>query len=102
MLFIDMNRGLFVCLRAIEAMRKQLQTVRQISIRQYMKHKTENEMKQFIAENTEIVKGQSLTPEISLRLFTVKCRFWTERPDFWPLPDPFWAVYWPGGQALTR
>ncbi|GMT00437.1 hypothetical protein PENTCL1PPCAC_22611, partial [Pristionchus entomophagus] len=23
-------------------------------------------------------------------------------PDSCPLPDPYWAFYWPGGQALTR
>ncbi|XP_058264496.1 electron transfer flavoprotein beta subunit lysine methyltransferase [Hemibagrus wyckioides] len=101
-LFIDMNRGLFRCLRGKDVLRKALQTVRQRSIRHYMKCNTEHEIKRFIAENTEIVKGQSLTPEISLRLFTEKCRFWTERPEFWPFPDPFWAIYWPGGQALTR
>lgn len=94
-----MNRGLFICLRGKSALRKPL--VRR-NIRQYMTCKTENEITQFISENTEIVKGQSLTPEISLRLLTVKCRFWTERPELWPLPDPFWAIYWPGGQALTR
>lgn len=97
-----MNRGLFICLRGKDALRKPHQFVRYGSIRQYMKSKSENEIKRFIEENTEIVKGQSLTPEISLRLFTVKCRFWTERPEFWPFPDPFWAIYWPGGQALTR
>ncbi|KAG9280934.1 electron transfer flavoprotein beta subunit lysine methyltransferase [Astyanax mexicanus] len=58
--------------------------------------------KRFITENTEIVQGRSLTPEISLRLFTPKCRFWTERPELWPFPEPFWAIYWPGGQALAR
>lgn len=97
-----MNRALYIYLRGKAALRKPSQSVTQRSIRQYMKCKTENEIKRFIAENTEIVKGQSLTPEISLRLFTVKCRFWTERPEFWPFPDPYWAVYWPGGQALSR
>ncbi|KAJ8402455.1 hypothetical protein AAFF_G00369440 [Aldrovandia affinis] len=24
------------------------------------------------------------------------------RPDLWPFTDPYWAIYWPGGQALTR
>lgn len=23
-------------------------------------------------------------------------------PDDCPLPDPYWAFYWPGGQAITK
>lgn len=46
--------------------------------------------------------GRSLTPEIKLRLFTPSCRFWTERPELWPFSDPYWAIYWPGGQAISR
>ncbi|XP_029992969.1 electron transfer flavoprotein beta subunit lysine methyltransferase isoform X1 [Sphaeramia orbicularis] len=56
----------------------------------------------FIWENTELTGGQSLTPEIKLRLFTPNCRFWDERPELWPFDDPYWAIYWPGGQALSR
>lgn len=56
----------------------------------------------FISENTEIVGDHNLTPEIKLRLFTPNCRFWFERPEFWPFEDPYWAIYWPGGQALSR
>ncbi|XP_034391703.1 electron transfer flavoprotein beta subunit lysine methyltransferase [Cyclopterus lumpus] len=56
----------------------------------------------FISENTEVVGKQSLTPEIKLRLFTPTCRFWRERPELWPFDDPYWAIYWPGGQALSR
>ncbi|AWP08766.1 putative protein N-lysine methyltransferase METTL20 isoform 2 [Scophthalmus maximus] len=59
-------------------------------------------LRSFIAENTEAAGGESLTPEIRLRLFTPKCRFWRERPELWPFDDPYWAIYWPGGQALTR
>uniref|UniRef100_H3AZ38 Electron transfer flavoprotein beta subunit lysine methyltransferase n=2 Tax=Latimeria chalumnae TaxID=7897 RepID=H3AZ38_LATCH len=59
------------------------------------------EVKRFIEENTEIVRAH-LTPEIGLRLFTPACRFWHERPELWPFSDPFWAIYWPGGQALAR
>lgn len=58
--------------------------------------------RRFIVDNTEIVGEQSLTPEILLRLFTPKCRFWRERPELWPFSDPYWAIYWPGGQALSR
>ncbi|XP_070687359.1 electron transfer flavoprotein beta subunit lysine methyltransferase [Pempheris klunzingeri] len=59
-------------------------------------------IRRFISENTEIVGEQSLTPELQLRLFTPKCRFWRERPELWPFADPYWAIYWPGGQALSR
>nr|XP_055048095.1 electron transfer flavoprotein beta subunit lysine methyltransferase [Misgurnus anguillicaudatus] len=64
--------------------------------------KSEDALKTFIIDNTEIVNGRSLTPEISLRLITPNCRFWTEKPELWPFSDPFWAIYWPGGQALAR
>ncbi|KAM8891588.1 electron transfer flavoprotein beta subunit lysine methyltransferase [Spinachia spinachia] len=59
-------------------------------------------IRRFISENTEIVGEQSLTPEFRLRLFTPNCRFWTEKPELWPFDDPYWAIYWPGGQALSR
>lgn len=59
-------------------------------------------IRKFISENTEIAGEQSLTPEIKLRLFTPSCRFWRERPELWPFDDPYWAIYWPGGQALSR
>ncbi|KAL0968106.1 hypothetical protein UPYG_G00262490 [Umbra pygmaea] len=61
-----------------------------------------NDIKNFIIENTEIVNDHNLTPEIRLRLLTPNCRFWHARPELWPFSDPFWAIYWPGGQALTR
>ena len=56
----------------------------------------------FIVENTEIVGEDTLTPEIRLRLLTPNCRFWHANPELWPLPEPYWAIYWPGGQALAR
>ncbi|XP_018519301.1 electron transfer flavoprotein beta subunit lysine methyltransferase [Lates calcarifer] len=59
-------------------------------------------IRSFITENTETAGEQSLTPEIKLRLFTPNCRFWRERPELWPFDDPYWAIYWPGGQALSR
>ncbi|XP_065744186.1 electron transfer flavoprotein beta subunit lysine methyltransferase [Phocoena phocoena] len=60
------------------------------------------EMKAFLEENTEVTSRGSLTPEIQLRLLTPRCKFWWERADLWPHSDPYWAVYWPGGQALSR
>ncbi|XP_054632887.1 electron transfer flavoprotein beta subunit lysine methyltransferase [Dunckerocampus dactyliophorus] len=59
-------------------------------------------IRRFISENTETVGEHSLTPEIKLRLFTPNCTFWFERPELWPFDDPYWAIYWPGGQALSR
>ncbi|XP_076159443.1 electron transfer flavoprotein beta subunit lysine methyltransferase isoform X1 [Alosa pseudoharengus] len=61
-----------------------------------------SDINQFVMENTEIVSDNTLTPEIRLSLFTPKCRFWQARPDTWPFSDPYWAIYWPGGQALSR
>uniref|UniRef100_A0A8C0J515 Electron transfer flavoprotein beta subunit lysine methyltransferase n=1 Tax=Chelonoidis abingdonii TaxID=106734 RepID=A0A8C0J515_CHEAB len=60
------------------------------------------EMRAFLEENTEVSSSGHLTPEIRLRLLTPRCRFWQERADLWPYGDPFWAIYWPGGQALSR
>lgn len=63
---------------------------------------TDDYIRQFISENTEVAEGQSLTPEIKLRLLTPSCKFWRERPQLWPFEDPYWAIYWPGGQAISR
>ncbi|XP_008566324.1 PREDICTED: methyltransferase-like protein 20 isoform X3 [Galeopterus variegatus] len=60
------------------------------------------EIKVFLEENTEVTSSGSLTPEIQLRLLTPRCKFWWERADLWPHGDPYWAIYWPGGQALSR
>ncbi|XP_017704443.1 PREDICTED: electron transfer flavoprotein beta subunit lysine methyltransferase isoform X1 [Rhinopithecus bieti] len=59
-------------------------------------------IKAFLEENTEVTSSGSLTPEIQLRLLTPRCKFWWERADLWPHSDPYWAIYWPGGQALSR
>ncbi|XP_068802322.1 electron transfer flavoprotein beta subunit lysine methyltransferase isoform X2 [Struthio camelus] len=60
------------------------------------------EVRAFLEENTEVTSSGNLTPEIRLRLLTPRCRFWHEKLDLWPYGDPFWAIYWPGGQALSR
>uniref|UniRef100_A0A8D0H9A9 Electron transfer flavoprotein beta subunit lysine methyltransferase n=1 Tax=Sphenodon punctatus TaxID=8508 RepID=A0A8D0H9A9_SPHPU len=60
------------------------------------------EIRAFLEENTEVTSHGHLTPEIRLRLLTPCCRFWKEKTDLWPFSDPFWAIYWPGGQALSR
>ena len=56
---------------------------------------------EFIQFNTEI-STEHLTPEIKLHLITPNCPLWKSRGDECPVPDPFWAFYWPGGQALSR
>lgn len=63
---------------------------------------SQEHVRKFILDNTEVVGQDSLTPELKLRLLTANCRFWRERPELWPFHDPFWAIYWPGGQALSR
>uniref|UniRef100_A0A3B3TF80 Electron transfer flavoprotein beta subunit lysine methyltransferase n=1 Tax=Paramormyrops kingsleyae TaxID=1676925 RepID=A0A3B3TF80_9TELE len=63
---------------------------------------SEDDIKQFIIANTDIVRRNNLTPEISLRLFTPNSKFWHAKPELWPFTDPYWAIYWPGGQALAR
>jgi len=65
-----------------------------------------------ILQNTEITRNH-LTPELKLFLLTQNCPLYhkpvSEREDgrFSSLTknvfqDPYWSMYWPGGQALTR
>ncbi|XP_030028524.1 electron transfer flavoprotein beta subunit lysine methyltransferase isoform X1 [Manduca sexta] len=49
-----------------------------------------------------VVSRRHLTPELALRLITPACPLWTAREDESPFKDPFWAFYWPGGQATAR
>ncbi|XP_040201686.1 electron transfer flavoprotein beta subunit lysine methyltransferase [Rana temporaria] len=55
----------------------------------------------FILQHTEVVTDH-LTPELRLLLLTPHCKYWHLRPEHWPYGDPYWAIYWPGGQALAR
>ncbi|XP_077325422.1 electron transfer flavoprotein beta subunit lysine methyltransferase [Lithobates pipiens] len=55
----------------------------------------------FILQHTEVVTSH-LTPELRLLLLTPRCKYWHLRPEHWPYGDPYWAIYWPGGQALVR
>ncbi|KAL4624980.1 hypothetical protein GN956_G17747 [Arapaima gigas] len=89
-------------LGGLRAVRRNLRPRGQNRYTGFARFGSEESVTQFILENTEVVSGNSLTPEIQLRLFTPNCKFWYERPELWPLADPFWAVYWPGGQALAR
>ncbi|XP_036330394.1 electron transfer flavoprotein beta subunit lysine methyltransferase-like isoform X2 [Rhagoletis pomonella] len=64
------------------------------------------DIERIILQETKISRDH-LTPEIALYLITPDCRLFNE-----PVPsidssimfktDPFWAFYWPGGQAISR
>lgn len=54
-----------------------------------------------IKEHTALSRAH-LTPEIELHLITPDCFLWSARGEQSPFQDPFWAFYWPGGQALSR
>lgn len=59
-------------------------------------------MKEFIVKNTKIVSDH-LTPEIKLRLITPDCSLYYETNlEKLPFRDPFWSIYWPGGQGVAR
>jgi predicted nicotinamide N-methyase len=58
----------------------------------------------FVLDNTE-VKSPPLVPEIRLRLTTEVTPLWQateESLSRGPVPPPFWAFAWAGGQALAR
>lgn len=58
----------------------------------------------FVIDNTE-VKAPPLVPEIRLHLATVVTPLWQateESLSRGPVPPPFWAFAWAGGQALAR
>lgn len=59
------------------------------------------EVRAVIKQSTKICNDH-LTPEIKLRLITPSCSLWNSRPEKCVFLDPFWAFYWPGGQALSR
>ncbi|XP_071534939.1 electron transfer flavoprotein beta subunit lysine methyltransferase-like isoform X2 [Panulirus ornatus] len=57
-------------------------------------------IEQIIAETN--LSSEHLTPELRLHLITQSCRLWTSYPQDSPFLEPFWAFYWPGGQAVSR
>ncbi|CAH0598375.1 unnamed protein product [Chrysodeixis includens] len=59
------------------------------------------EMTSLILKHT-IASRSHLTPELVLRLITPACPLWRAREEEIPFKDPFWAFYWPGGQATAR
>lgn len=64
-------------------------------------HQETLDIRQYIQDITETT-NDSLTPEIKLRLITPNCTLWHCPAEICKVPDPFWAFYWPGGQALAR
>nr|XP_031835763.1 uncharacterized protein LOC116428350 isoform X1 [Nomia melanderi]XP_031835764.1 uncharacterized protein LOC116428350 isoform X1 [Nomia melanderi]XP_031835767.1 uncharacterized protein LOC116428350 isoform X1 [Nomia melanderi]XP_031835768.1 uncharacterized protein LOC116428350 isoform X1 [Nomia melanderi]XP_031835769.1 uncharacterized protein LOC116428350 isoform X1 [Nomia melanderi] len=63
-----------------------------------------------IARNTEISRDH-MTPEIGLHLLTPNCHLYhapflnaleEDEARKAVFTEPFWSIYWPGGQALTR
>lgn len=56
-----------------------------------------------IRENTE-VHASLMVPELSLHLITPSTRLWKDPYDDGKTfgLDPFWSIFWPGGQALCR
>ncbi|XP_005186823.2 electron transfer flavoprotein beta subunit lysine methyltransferase [Musca domestica] len=63
------------------------------------------EIEQDILRETKISR-QHLTPNIALHLITPECRLFYEpqlnEENQVFKNDPFWAFYWPGGQALSK
>ena len=64
--------------------------------------------KEVITDHLTVSRGH-LTPELSLRLLTSECPGYSAPASAHPLAslcdqgaDPWWAIYWPGGQVLAR
>lgn len=60
---------------------------------------------QYYAEqikNATVECTNHLTPEIKLHLITEQCKLWHSPVYECQFNDPFWAFYWPGGQAISR
>ena len=61
-------------------------------------------MKSILKVSSLKVSRSSLVPELNLHLLTAKDPIWhqdwrqNEQEGF----EPFWAIFWPGGQVLTR
>jgi predicted nicotinamide N-methyase len=55
----------------------------------------------FMRQQTRVSRDH-LTPELVVRVIDEQCPLWMARPDACPFDDPYWAFYWPGGQAISR
>ncbi|KAJ8245610.1 hypothetical protein GJAV_G00272590 [Gymnothorax javanicus] len=47
---------------------------------------------------TALASAHALTSTLLIRIKLDK----SQVEELWPFPDPYWAIYWPGGQALAR
>jgi len=56
---------------------------------------------QFIKDNLTL-SSDHITPELKLYLLTSDNPLYTSPAENSVLQDPWWAIYWPGGQALSR
>lgn len=70
----------------------------------------EPETARAILNGTEITRSH-MTPEIRLFLLTPNCElyhapfrdaFENNEANGYVFTDPFWSIYWPGGQAMAR
>jgi predicted nicotinamide N-methyase len=43
-----------------------------------------------------------LVPELKLHLLTPQDKLWNDEWKNHEVPEPFWAIFWPGGQVLSR
>jgi len=73
-------------------------SVRQLSVQSLKSGFT---IARLIKQHT-VISTDHMTPEIKLHLITPLCELWTANADNVPFSDPFWAFYWPGGQAIAR
>lgn len=80
------------------------------SLRRFLE--THDDVANEILQNTEITSDH-LTPELKIFLLTQNCSLYKsvisecDNVRFSSLTknvfqDPYWSIYWPGGQALTR
>lgn len=69
---------------------------------QYYLANSENQYKIELIKKYTNISYNHITPEIGLHLITEDCIAWSWKQFEIKLMDPFWAFYWPGGQALTR
>ena len=54
----------------------------------------------WVEEELEVSR-EHLTPELPLHLLTPACTLYWGRAEGAPLSDPWWAIYWPGGQVAS-
>ena len=48
------------------------------------------------------ITTSQLVPELKLHLLTPQDKLWNDEWKNLEVPEPFWAIFWPGGQVLSR